>query len=807
MNRPELLAPAGSMESLRAAVDNGADAVYIGIGSYNARSRAENFTLDNIGEAILYCHCRGVRIYLAANTLLKEDEISDALLIIEKAYELGIDAVIVQDIGLLSIIAKSWPDLPIHASTQMNLFYIEAAKNVREAGISRIVLPRELSLKDISVRQSAGLESGVEIEVFIHGAHCVSYSGVCLFSAMNASGTRSGNRGDCAQPCRNHYVISGLSSRKLRSGHLLSIKDRTSVPVLEELMKLNISSLKIEGRMRDSAYVAVTVRAYRLLIDAILEERCDHILMEKTTNALLQAYNRGGQFSSTYYLDGKNNDLYSGEYTSRYGVYSGKIVKMNSRAGYLTLSTETTNRPDAGDYLSIRDEEIEIASFPVGRIEANNEYINVYGLHPNSIEKLALGLKVYITQRKTPLSLLNEFTRKKTDIHFSLKFSEENNNELQVDVWVPSLLGHKISASNTFKIPNEYAGSILSNDRIIEQMNKTKDSPFAVLGVDIADDLKICAPVSFINAIRRDMIERLENIVSATSFRKIIEKNDEKRILSAEKPLIKEISDKNNPVAIDYIDLRQFSGSLAHGADLYLISIYDLVHTYSIEKVRMLLLEEPQAKILVRYPDAYSDKAAKVFDKGLRDFMEEFPESISGNVSSKVYMHDDCRYLSASANIMNSKSVSEALRQKPMGVNLSSELSEIDLLSVLKASRELFSGECLFIHRYGLIEWMQTEFCPLGRNAANCLLCKNESMFNLQMSDDSEAKQNYPQPSLVLICHSEFCSSQILGPKKNIPGPETILEISKMNIRIVSTIRILNESNYEVDELLTQFKE
>lgn len=807
MNKPELLAPAGSMECLRAAVDNGADAVYFGVGTYNARSRAENFTLEDLGEAILYCHCRGARAYLAANTLLKDDEISEAVSIIEKAYDLGIDAVIVQDIGLLSIIRDNWPDLPIHASTQMNLFYREAETYAKESGISRIVLPRELSLTEIRSRQLAGQVSGVEIEVFIHGAHCVSYSGVCLFSAMNASGTRSGNRGDCAQPCRNQYLLSSVASRKLRSGHLLSIKDRTSVPVLEELMNMNVCSLKIEGRMRDSAYVAVTVRAYRLLIDAILEERCDQKLMEKTTNALLQAYNRGGSFSSSYYSDGNNVDLYSGEYTSRYGVYSGKIVKMNSRAGYLSLTAESNNRIETGDYVSIRDEDIEIASFPVGRIECTNDLINVFGLHPNSIEKLSTGLKVFISQKKSPLALLDDFVKRKTEIIFELRPLEENGKKLLVDVFAPDVLGRKIRVSGVYALPEEYSGSFLSSDRIIEQINKTKDSPFVVSHVDIADALKISAPVSFINAVRRDMIERLEKAISAWNYRNNFGIEEQENIMSSKQAFVKGIAKKQNQLAIDYIDLRQFYGSLAHGADLYLISIYDLVRTKSIDKVRMLLLEEPEATILIRYPDAYSDKAALVFDSALKNFIEEFPISVAGMVSSKVYAHIESCIFSPSANISNSRAVLEAFRQKPFGLYLSSELSDADLISILKVSEEIFSGKCLCIHRYGLLEWMQSEYCPIGRNVANCMLCRNESMFNIQMTDDSEGKQNYTQPILSLICHSDFCSSQILGPKKNILGPEAMTEISNMNISIINTIRILNESNYEVDEVIARLKE
>lgn len=811
MNKPELLAPAGSLECLHAAIDNGADAVYIGVGSFNARSRAENFTTDDLGEAILYCHCRGARVYLALNTLLKEEEISEALIIIEKAFNLGIDAIIVQDIGLLSIIREEWPDLPVHASTQMNLFYREAVMNAKSSGISRIVLPRELSLEEIRTRQLAAKESGIEVEVFIHGAHCVSYSGACLFSAMNASGSRSGNRGDCAQPCRNHYLLSSISNRKLRSGHLLSIKDRASVAVLEELINLNVSSLKIEGRMRDAAYVAVTVRAYRLLIDAIIAKRCDSVMMDRVNKTLLQAYNRGGSFSSSYYSESKYSDLYSGEYTSKFGVYSGKIVKMNTRAGYLTISVESNYMPEIGDYLSIRDEDIEIASFPVGKIENENAHINVFGLHPNSIEKLSPGLKIYISRKKAPFALLDEYISKKTEIIFSLRSSEENGNELIVDLRAPNLLEKEICMSNVYILPKEFSGSFLINSRVAEQLSKSKDTPFVVSRVNIADTLKIFAPVSFINAIRRDMIEQLINMIAASDFRKKYKDVEPDKHHSSGKKSkgmrIIGLSDKINQLAIDYIDLRQFEGNLAHNADLYIISIYDLISADSIDKVRMLMVEEPQAKVLIRYPDAYSDKAALVFDEALEKWMDGNPSSVTGIISTKVYGHEEGCIFSPATNLYNSKAVLEACRQEPSGLYLSSELPEDAFASILKSTAESFDGKYLFIHRYGLIEWMQSVYCPVGRNASNCSMCKNESMFRIQMTEDSEGKQNYTQPGLFVICHHDFCTSQIYGPKKNNPGRVSLDVISETNIKTVNTIRILNESDYQIEEILQEFND
>ena len=201
MIKPELLAPAGSMDSLRAAVDNGADAVYLGVGSMNARANAQNFDEEDLPEIIKYAHLHSVRVYLTLNTLIRDDELPGALCLSKSAYEQGIDALIVQDLGLLHLLQSQCPYIPLHASTQMNLFDTGSIQWAKDHNLSRVVLPRELSIEEITRRTREADHNGLEVEVFIHGALCVCYSGLCLFSAMNGNGQRSGNRGLCAQPC------------------------------------------------------------------------------------------------------------------------------------------------------------------------------------------------------------------------------------------------------------------------------------------------------------------------------------------------------------------------------------------------------------------------------------------------------------------------------------------------------------------------------------------------------------------------------------------------------------------------------
>ena len=221
-NDIELLSPAGDFECVKAAVQNGADAIYLGASSFNARASAKNFTLDELKEVINYAHIRNVKIHLTLNTLIKNDEFSEAIAVAEKAYELGVDAIIVQDLGLATVLTNALPKLPIHASTQMTVHSLDGVKALERQGIKRVVLARELSLPEI---EYICRNSDIEIETFIHGALCISYSGQCLFSSM--VGGRSANRGTCAQVCRLPYELL-KNDKIIDKGYLLSPRDLIS---------------------------------------------------------------------------------------------------------------------------------------------------------------------------------------------------------------------------------------------------------------------------------------------------------------------------------------------------------------------------------------------------------------------------------------------------------------------------------------------------------------------------------------------------------------------------------------------------
>ncbi|HKM42700.1 MAG TPA: peptidase U32 family protein, partial [Limnochordia bacterium] len=255
----ELLAPAGSWDALRAAVENGADAVYLGGKSYSARASAANFSPDELKEALDYCHIRGVKIYVTVNTLLREDELKGAISYLGDLYQWGVDAVIVQDLGLIGRARQDVPQLELHASTQMTAHNALDFRAIERLGITRVVLARELGTEAIS---EIGKQTRLELEVFVHGALCICYSGQCLMSSL--IGGRSGNRGQCAQPCRQPYVVEGLT---VPGEYVLSPKDLCLIEHLDALREVGVASLKIEGRLKSPDYVGVVVRTYRAALD------------------------------------------------------------------------------------------------------------------------------------------------------------------------------------------------------------------------------------------------------------------------------------------------------------------------------------------------------------------------------------------------------------------------------------------------------------------------------------------------------------------------------------------------------------
>lgn len=308
----ELLSPAGSMDALRAAVQNGADAVYLGFGSFNARQNAKNFTADEMIYAVQYCHTRGVKVHLALNTLVSDRELPLAAESVRVAAEAGVDALIVQDPGMISLCRQMAPGIALHASTQMSIHSLEGVRQAAAMGISRVVLARELRREEIAY---ICRNSPIEIEVFVHGALCMCYSGQCYMSSV--IGRRSGNRGQCAQPCRLPYGYGRFENK-----HPLSLRDNCLVEYLSDLNRLGVASVKIEGRMKRPEYVATATRIYRAAMDG-------SPVSAESLQELQDAFSRQG-FTDGYYLGRTGPEMFG----TRVNGKENKALFQAARASY-----------------------------------------------------------------------------------------------------------------------------------------------------------------------------------------------------------------------------------------------------------------------------------------------------------------------------------------------------------------------------------------------------------------------------------------------------------------------------------------
>lgn len=347
----ELLAPAGNMECLHAAVKAGADAVYLGAGHFNARRGADNFSLENLAEACDYAHLRGVKIYLTLNTVVLPSELPDALELARQAYRCGVDAFIVQDIGISIELSRIIPDVEVHVSTQMNIHDEDGLRAAAALGATRVTLARELSLTEIARLHELAEELGVELESFAHGALCICYSGQCFMSSL--VGGRSANRGRCAQACRLPYELHNRALRKTLDApgeHLLSPKDLCTVNLIPELLQAGVASLKIEGRMKSPEYVQAVVGVYRAVIDrvetAVARDGIDSVVAsdapelrasEEEMNTLSEAFSRG--FTTAYLKGKRGNEIMSYGRPNNRGVFVGRVAKV--REGLVFIDPET----------------------------------------------------------------------------------------------------------------------------------------------------------------------------------------------------------------------------------------------------------------------------------------------------------------------------------------------------------------------------------------------------------------------------------------------------------------------------------
>ena len=489
--RPEILAPCGNMKSLKAAIAAGADACYLAGNSFGARAYAENFSDDELIEAIKYAHLHNVKVYLTCNTLIKNNELIGVYHMLEPLTDAGLDAVLVQDYGVMRLVREYLPELPIHTSTQMNILTVEGAKLAKARGAERIVAAREMTIEELARIKK---EADIEVEAFVHGAMCLCYSGRCLMSSM--IGGRSGNRGRCAQPCRQKY----------NGEYLLSMRDLCTLEYIPQLIEAGIDSLKIEGRMKNEYYTAATVEAYRILVDEYINGSFTEDKVKKYENRLLDVFNRGG-FSSGYMgmsvsRDEDNWDeiLIDSSMPGRRGVKVGSVNKISDGQIFFNALTDIS----VGDDLLI-DTDVSILITSNKEAEAGE----LISLKAPETRRISKGMNIYRTRSRSLTSELESVLSGDNRLPISGKVRAVCGKKLRI-----TLSRGNISVTVKGDIVEKASNRPVDKDTISNKVSQLGNTDFYMEKLDVETDGEAFVRIGDLSELRRDAVQELYKAIS-----------------------------------------------------------------------------------------------------------------------------------------------------------------------------------------------------------------------------------------------------------------------------------------------------
>ena len=498
----ELLSPVGNREMLYQAIHNGADAVYLSGELYGARKFAKNFTREELKEAVEYSHLYGVLVYVTVNTIIYENEAEDVLTYVEYLYKIGVDALIMQDVGMMDLIHQRIPVFPIHASTQLHNYSKESIPLLKDLGVSRVVFARETNINDLK-----GIKD-IETEVFIHGALCISYSGCCLFSSL--VGGRSGNRGECAGSCRLKYDLIKDNKEVPKEGkYLLSAKELCTIDNIEDILSSNITSLKIEGRMKSPEYVGFVTRLYRRIIDSYYEGKT-YTITDQDRKSLMVLYNR--EFTKGF-INGENpNNITNIKSPKHIGINLGKAT---IEGEWIKIELEEPIHQGDG----IRFEENNkglICNYLYNdkkELVSNADNI-VYIKNTNLITKACSVLKTFDKELKDSFDHIEE---KKIEISFS--------GTITVNKPLIFTISDNINTiTKEFDIVEQAKTNPTTKEEVIEKLSQLGNTPFVCKNIDLNIDNNSFIPMKVIKDIRRTLVEELINKRQVTN-RKLVLSN------------------------------------------------------------------------------------------------------------------------------------------------------------------------------------------------------------------------------------------------------------------------------------------
>ena len=715
MRDVELLAPVGSFEALKAAVQNGANAVYLGGKDFGARASANNFDRDELKEAVKYAHIRGVQVFVTTNTLRKENEIEDFLEYAKFLYDIDVDAIILQDIGMARLIKRELPDFELHASTQMTIHNLEGVLELVE------------EIKYICDNCKA------DIEVFVHGALCVCYSGQCLMSSM--IGNRSGNRGRCAQPCRQRYELIDVYTGEVvnsNGDYLLSPRDLNAIEEIDKVIDAGVHSLKIEGRMKRPEYVATVIDGYRKTIDEYLATNKLNV-SDETINDLYTIFNR--KFTKGLLLGDVGKDMMNSQLPNNQGLYVGTVVDYNKKAKRLKIKLANTLKKGDG---------INLGGGTIGRIIKNGN-IETIGYKGETIELDFVGeaRKGQIVFKTSDSELMDrvqatftqdkEFVKNIIDAKITIKLGQK------------PILTLKDRHSNEAtiegdKIVEEAMKVALSKEKVETQLRKLGNTPYELDLLEIELDDNVSLPISLLNQMRRDCIELLDKERVSIKNRKY------KNKIVKYKPVLYN-RNKQQEISVKVKNLEQLESALECGVD----RIY-YEDTNTIDK-GMSLAMKYNKKVIYSAPRIIRNKEynhlAKANNAGV--------ESVQvGNYGSIDYFKDKKLNIDYYLNAFNSETINY---YKEIGADtlcISQELNINEIKETIKYTDINIESVV-----YGYTPLMITEYCPMGVIVRDCkkdkrvAKCK-ESIYALRNSKGDEFRVSQD-----IFCRSTIYNSNV----------------------------------------------
>ena len=730
MRDVELLAPVGSFEALKAAVQNGANAVYLGGKDFGARASANNFDRDELKEAVKYAHIRGVQVFVTTNTLRKENEIEDFLEYAKFLYDIDVDAIILQDIGMARLIKRELPDFELHASTQMVAHSLEDVKYLESVGFDRVVLAREVTVEEIKYICD---NCKADIEVFVHGALCVCYSGQCLMSSM--IGNRSGNRGRCAQPCRQRYELIDVYTGEVvnsNGDYLLSPRDLNAIEEIDKVIDAGVHSLKIEGRMKRPEYVATVIDGYRKTIDEYLATNKLNV-SDETINDLNTIFNR--KFTKGLLLGDVGKDMMNSQLPNNQGLYVGTVVDYNKKAKRLKIKLANTLKKGDG---------INLGGGTIGRIIKNGN-IETIGYKGETIELDFVGeaRKGQIVFKTSDSELMDrvqatftqdkEFVKNIIDAKITIKLGQK------------PILTLKDRHSNEAtiegdKIVEEAMKVALSKEKVETQLRKLGNTPYELDLLEIELDDNVSLPISLLNQMRRDCIELLDKERVSIKNRKY------KNKIVKYKPVLYN-RNKQQEISVKVKNLEQLESALECGVD----RIY-YEDTNTIDK-GMSLAMKYNKKVIYSAPRIIRNKEynhlAKANNAGV--------ESVQvGNYGSIDYFKDKKLNIDYYLNAFNSETINY---YKEIGADtlcISQELNINEIKETIKYTDINIESVV-----YGYTPLMITEYCPMGVIVRDCkkdkrvAKCK-ESIYALRNSKGDEFRVSQD-----IFCRSTIYNSNV----------------------------------------------